>query len=61
MATDQLIESVRELSSKNLETLLDQREAEDQALRALWRAALARERRERRQEQRRTRKGVSAA
>ena len=49
MPTDTLIRSVRELSSRQLEALLGKRQAEDKALRVLWRAALAREREERRQ------------
>jgi hypothetical protein len=49
-STKQLIESVRKLSSKDLEALRLKRQAEDKALRALWRAAIAREREERRQQ-----------
>jgi hypothetical protein len=45
----ELIESVRKLSSDDLEKLLRERQAEDKALRALLRAAVAREREERRQ------------
>jgi hypothetical protein len=48
-AEKSLIEAVRQLSSQELEELLQQRAADDKALRALWRAALAREREERRQ------------
>jgi hypothetical protein len=44
-----LIESVKQLSSKELDTLLRQRQAEEKALRVLWRATMAREREERRQ------------
>jgi hypothetical protein len=44
-----LVETVRQLSSKEIEKLIQQRKAEDKALRALWRAAVAREREERRQ------------
>jgi hypothetical protein len=44
-----LIESVQQLSSVELDKLLRQRQAEDKALRVLWRAAMAREREERRQ------------
>lgn len=44
-----LIETVRQLSAKELEQLIRQRQADDKALRVLWRAALAREREERRQ------------
>ena len=46
---DQLIESLRQLSAKDLETFLRERQADDKALRVLWRAAVAREREERRQ------------
>jgi hypothetical protein len=56
MPTDSLIKSIQELSAKDLETLLQQRQADDKALRTLWRAALAREREERRQR----REGASA-
>lgn len=49
MPTD-LIASLKELSSHDLETLLQERQAEDKALRVLWRAALARERAERQQQ-----------
>jgi hypothetical protein len=45
-----LIETARRLSASELEELLRQRQAEDMALRALWRAAVAREREERRQQ-----------
>jgi hypothetical protein len=45
-----LIESVRQLSAEELEQLLRKRKADDAALRALWRAALSREREQRRQE-----------
>jgi hypothetical protein len=49
MPHEDLIEAVRNLSSKELEKLLLRRKAEDKALRSLWRAALSREREERRQ------------
>jgi hypothetical protein len=49
MPTADLIQAVRELSSKELEKLLDERGADTKALRVLWRAAIAREREERRQ------------
>ncbi len=49
MPTEKLIQSVRQLSSKELERFLQKRQAEDKALRVLWRAAIAREREERRQ------------
>jgi hypothetical protein len=49
MPTDDLIQSIQQLSAKELESLLQKRQAEDKALRALWRAAVAREREERRQ------------
>jgi hypothetical protein len=48
-ATEELLQSVQQLSVKELEALLQKRQAEDKALRVLWRAALAREREERRQ------------
>jgi hypothetical protein len=48
--TDELIQSVQQFSSKGLERLLRQRQAEDKALRVLLRAAVAREREERRQQ-----------
>ncbi len=44
-----LIESVRSLSAAELLELLRQRQRDDKALRTLWRAAVAREREERRQ------------
>jgi hypothetical protein len=50
MPTEKLIQSVRQLSSKELERLLHKRQAEDKALRVLWRAAIAREREDRRQQ-----------
>jgi hypothetical protein len=50
MPSEELLESVRQLSSKDLEALLDKRQAENKALRVLWRAAIAREREERRLE-----------
>jgi hypothetical protein len=50
MTCEALIESVRQLSAEKLEQLLEKRQAEDKALRVLWRAALAREREERRQQ-----------
>ena len=49
MPADKLIRSVQQLSSKEIERLLQKRHAEDKALRVLWRAANAREREERRQ------------
>jgi hypothetical protein len=45
----ELVHAVQALSSDELEKLLSQRKAEDKALTTLWRAALAREREERRQ------------
>jgi hypothetical protein len=45
---EKIIKSLQQLSSKELEAVLLQRKAEDQALRILWRAAVARERQERR-------------
>jgi hypothetical protein len=49
MQTEQLVKSVQEVSAKEIETLLQKRQAEDKVLRALLRAAIAREREERRQ------------
>jgi hypothetical protein len=49
MQTCDLIQSVQQLSVKELEDLIAQRQADDKALRVLWRAAVAREREERRQ------------
>jgi hypothetical protein len=46
---DSLVQSFQKLSAKALEALLQKRQAEDKALRVLWRAALAKEREERRQ------------
>jgi hypothetical protein len=51
MVAESILEAVQRLSAKELEELLSRRQAEDKALRALWRAALARERAERRQRQ----------
>jgi hypothetical protein len=45
-----LIESIRQLASAEIRKLLGERAAEDKALRALLRAAIAREREERRQQ-----------
>ena len=50
MPTEELIQSVQQLSSKELESLLQKRQAEDKALHVLWRAAIAQEREERRQQ-----------
>jgi Arc/MetJ family transcription regulator len=71
MPTDELIQSVQRLSSKELESLLQKRQAEDKALRVLLRAAVAREREERHQQREvlpsrlapvgQTRKGVASA
>jgi hypothetical protein len=49
MPDESLVESVQRLSATELEKLLQKRQADDKALRVLWRAALAREREERRQ------------
>jgi len=49
MTTTNLLESVHKLSSAALRIVIDKREAEDKALRTLLRAAIARERHERRQ------------
>jgi len=48
--SDHLIDSLRQLSAKDLEALLHERQADDKVLRVLWRAAVAREREERRQQ-----------
>ena len=48
--TDELIQSVHRLSSRELDELLRRRQAEDKALRVLLRAAVAREREEHRQQ-----------
>jgi hypothetical protein len=45
-----VLSAVQQLSAKDLQELLDRRQAEDKALRVLWRAALARERQIRRQQ-----------
>jgi hypothetical protein len=47
-ATDSILSTVRRCSAKELQRLLDRRQAEDKALRVLWRAAVVREREERR-------------
>jgi hypothetical protein len=44
-----LIQYVRQLTASQIEALLHERQAEDKALRTLWRAARAREREQRRQ------------
>jgi hypothetical protein len=44
-----ILGSLQELTAETLERLLAKRQAEDKALRTLWRAAVAREREERRQ------------
>jgi len=49
VATEEILKSVQQLSAADLEALLQKRQAEDKALRALWRAVLAKEREERRQ------------
>ena len=46
---ESLIQTVQQLSSKELEQLILKRQADDKALRTLWRAAIAREREQRRQ------------
>jgi len=46
--TEELIQSIRQLSSSQIERILQRRQAESEALRALLRAAIARERQERR-------------
>lgn len=55
--TEALLNTVQQLSASELEALLAKRQAEFKALRVLWRAALAREREERRQ----AREGVRRA
>jgi hypothetical protein len=54
MPTDDLVQSVQQLSSREIEGLLQKRQAEDKALRVLLRAAAAREREERRQQRERS-------
>jgi hypothetical protein len=49
MATEEILKSVTQLSAADLEAELQKRQAEDKALRALWRAARAKEREEQRQ------------
>jgi hypothetical protein len=49
MAVEEVLQSVQQLSAQELERVLQKRQAEDKALRVLWRAALTREREERRQ------------
>lgn len=46
MPSNDLLKVIQNLSSKELEALLQKRQAEDKALRVLWRAALSREREE---------------
>jgi hypothetical protein len=50
MSPDDLIRSVQTLSTDELEKLIQKRVAENKALHVLWRAALALEREERRQQ-----------
>jgi hypothetical protein len=49
VAVDELIKSLRQLTARDLERLLAERKAEEKAIRTLWRAAVSREREERRQ------------
>jgi hypothetical protein len=49
MIAESLLSTVKKLSAKELQELLERRQADDKALRVLWRAAVARERAERRQ------------
>ena len=49
MIADSVLKTVQQLTAKELHDLMERRQAEDKALRVLWRAALAREREERRQ------------
>jgi hypothetical protein len=44
MPHDELLKSLKSLSSTELEELLRERQADDKALKILWRAAIARER-----------------
>jgi hypothetical protein len=48
-AVRNLNEAVRGLSSQEIEELLQRRKSEDKALRSLWRAALWREKQQRRE------------
>jgi Arc/MetJ family transcription regulator len=50
MPSAKILESLQALKSKELRALLEKRQAEDKALRVLLRAAIAREREERRQQ-----------
>jgi hypothetical protein len=45
----ELIDQIKRYSADDIESLISRRKAEDKALHVLWRAALAREREERRQ------------
>jgi hypothetical protein len=49
MIADSVLETLQQLTAEELQKLLQNREADTKALRVLWRAALAREREERRQ------------
>jgi len=49
MIADSILSTVQQLSAKELHELLERRQADDKALRVLWRAALAREREQRKQ------------
>jgi hypothetical protein len=51
VAHDDLIRAVQNLNSEELRALIDQRESEDKALKIILRAALARERSERRKKE----------
>lgn len=49
MIAESFLSTIQQLSAHEIEELLQRRQAEDKALRALFRAVLAREREERRQ------------
>jgi hypothetical protein len=56
MNAEALLTTVQQFSAQALQELLDRRQAEDRALRVLWRAAVARERQERKLLQQRGRR-----
>jgi hypothetical protein len=59
--TEAILSTFHTLSAKDLEVVLQQRQAEDKALRVLWRAVVAREREERRQAREESTDGQGAA
>ncbi len=61
MTVESLLPTIQQLSASELDELLQRRQAEDKALRALFRAVLAREREERRQGQEKMAKGGADA